>query len=290
MAQRAVVITGASTGIGEACAVWLAERGWRVFAGVRKAQDGEAVAAKAKGITPVIIDVTREETIRDAAAQVADALGGEGLAGLVNNAGIVVALPLEYVRLDLLRMQFEVNVVGQIAVTQAFMPLLRKAKGRVVMMGSSSGRAATPLMGPYSASKFALEALTDSLRMELMPWGIQVSIVEPGAIATPIWDKSTAANEGYEREMPEEGRQRYQPLIDAMRAMVNGVTKRASPASAVALAVEDALGADEPRTRYLVGTDAKVQATLAKVLPDRVRDKLLAKVMKLPAYSGSSGR
>ncbi len=179
---KTVLITGASTGIGEACALWLQDRGYRVFAGVRKSTDAEALQQKSKGhLTPVLLDVADEASIREAVQFV---LTQEPkLEGLVNNAGIAVAGPLEFVPLQELRRVLEVNVVGQVAVTQAFLPLLREARGRVVLMSSISGRVAAPLMGPYAASKFALEAIGDALRRELAPWGIEVSIIEPGNLA-----------------------------------------------------------------------------------------------------------
>src|SRR5258708_33287478 len=185
-AARSVVATGASTGIGEACALRLDRRGFHVFAGVRREVDGGALKQKASGrLTPILLDVTDASSIKSAAAAVAASLDEEGLSGLVNNAGIAIAGPLEFLPIDELRRQFEVNVIGQIAVTQAFLPLLRKGHGRIVNMGSISGRLAFPLLGPYAASKFALRALTTALRMELRPWGIPVSIIEPSGIATP---------------------------------------------------------------------------------------------------------
>ena len=189
-AAPSVVITGASTGIGEACALHLDQLGWRVFAGVRKDSDGEALQRKASPrLMPVRIDVTDAASIAGAREIVARELGDRGLDGLVNNAGVVVAGPLEFVPMDDLRRQLEINVIGQIAVTQAFLSFVRTARGRIVNIGSVSGKMATPFVGPYAASKFAMEALTDALRCELRPWGIQVSIVEPGSIATPIWEK-----------------------------------------------------------------------------------------------------
>ena len=180
---KSVVITGASTGIGAACALHLDQWGWRVFAGVRKQGDAEALRAQGSArLTPVSLDVTDTVSISTAASAVAGAVGAAGLAGLVNNAGIVVPGPIELLPLSDLRRQLEINVVGQVAVTQAFLPLIRAGRGRIVNMGSIAGRMATPFTGAYGASKFALEALTDALRLELQPWGISVSIIEPGAV------------------------------------------------------------------------------------------------------------
>ena len=189
--NRTVLITGASTGIGQACATTLAANGWHVFAGVRREQDADRLSTQSPGkITPVIIDVTDAATIQNARAQVESSLGDKGLVGLVNNAGIGLGGPIEFVDLDRLREQFEVNVFGQVRVIQAFAARLRQAKGRMVNMSSISGRIAIPFLGPYAASKFALEAISDALRLELRPHGVHVSVIEPGSIATPIWEKA----------------------------------------------------------------------------------------------------
>src|SRR4249920_2929488 len=192
--QMAVVVTGASTGIGAACALDCAGRGMTVFAGVRDHRAGEALAAKGgPSLLPITLDVTDESSIMRSVEMVQRVVGEGGLGGLVNNAGIVIGSPLEVIPLPQLRKQLEVNVIGQIAVTQAFLPVLRRARGRIVNMGSIAGRTTMPFLGPYSMSKFALEAMTTALRLELDTWGIEVSIVEPGAIATPIWEKSSKA-------------------------------------------------------------------------------------------------
>ena len=190
--SKAVLVTGASSGIGKECALRLASSGFRVFAGVRKNEDGEQLKAGASGsVTPVLLDVTDSASIANAAQSISRGLGAGGLHGLVNNAGIAVAGPLEMLPPEALRRQLNVNVVGQIAVTQAFLPMLRAARGRVIIMGSILGRLALPFVGAYSAAKFALEALAESLAMEVRPFGVSVSIIEPGNIATPIWSKST---------------------------------------------------------------------------------------------------
>lgn len=281
MNDRTVVITGASTGIGEACALHLDSLGFSVFAGVRKQVDGEALTSKASPrLRPLILDVTDQQTILAAADSVKQQ-SPVGLAGLVNNAGIVVAAPLEFVPLDDLRRQFEVNVVGQIATTQAFLPLLRAARGRVVNIGSIGGRLSGPFVGPYSASKFAMEALTDSLRIELIPWGIEVSIIEPGNIATPIWDKSAASADQRRMEAPKEMESLYHEEIDAMYEYAKKQGDSGIPALEVAKVVAQALTARKPKTRYLVGSDAKLQAYIALRLPDRVRDSLILREIGL---------
>jgi NAD(P)-dependent dehydrogenase (short-subunit alcohol dehydrogenase family) len=276
-----VVITGASTGIGRACALRLDAMGFRVYAGVRKPADGESLAQGRPRITPVLLDVTDSATIASAKETVASEAGERGLAGLVNNAGIGVGGPLEFVPLDEMRRQFEVNVFGQLAVTQAFLPMLRQAKGRIVNIGSIGGRLASPFIAPYSASKFAMEALTDALRIELRPWGIDVMIVEPGSIATSIWDKAKTSTADLERDMTDEARALYGNAIDAVRTFVEDAEKRAIPADAVAKFVAHALTSKRPKTRYLVGRDARLQAALATVAPDRVIDSLIARRLNI---------
>ena len=281
--NRAVVITGASTGIGAACALHLDRLGFAVFAGVRKSEDGVALQkAGSDRLVPVELDVTDLTTIQKAQAVVSEATKDQGLFGLINNAGIAVVGPLEAVPISDLRQQLEVNVIGQVAVTQAFLPLIRQARGRIINMGSIAGRAATPLMGPYSASKFALEAITDALRLEVQQWGIHVSIIEPGAIATPIWNKS--AIEAAERETAIEAELRtlYKPIVAAVRKVVGEASKRAISPEAVTKVIEEAFTAPTPKTRYLVGNDAKLRALMAKLLPDRISDKVLTWILKLP--------
>ena len=284
LSSMAVVVTGASTGIGAACALDCAGRGMTVFAGVRDPRAGEALAAKGgPSLIPITLDVTDEPSIAQSVEVVQRVVGEAGLGGLVNNAGIAVGSPLEVVSLSQLRKQFEVNVIGQIAVTQAFLPLLRRGRGRIVNMGSISGRGAIPLLGPYAASKFALEALTDALRMELQPWGIQVSIIEPGAIATAIWEKSDKAAGDLEASASEEAKALYGEAVIRIREVIAQSAQRAIPPEAVVRAVHHALTASRPHTRYLVGTDAKLRAWMVKWVPDRLQDKLLTWALKYPA-------
>jgi NAD(P)-dependent dehydrogenase (short-subunit alcohol dehydrogenase family) len=278
-----IVVTGASSGIGEACALHLDGLGYRVFAGVRRPADGEALRAKAsERLTPVLLDVTDLASIDRAAETVKAAVGAAGLAGLVNNAGIGVGGPLEVVPLADLRKQFEVNVIGQVAVTQALLPLLRQGRGRIVNMGSIAGRAAMPFMGPYAASKFALEALTDAMRLELRPWGIHVSIVEPGAIESRIWDKARRKADQLDAAWSAGEKILYRDALAPVRKAMEQAAQRAIPARAVAEAVAHALSASRPKTRYLVGFDARLRAVLTAWLPDRAQDWLLARVLKLP--------
>ncbi|MBD0258621.1 MAG: SDR family oxidoreductase [Cytophagales bacterium] len=270
--MNAVLITGASTGIGAACALALDKRGYRVFAGVRRAADGEALRQHASpNVRPLLLDVTDAASIAEA-ARLLQSESGDALAGLVNNAGIAVAGPLEFVSPERLRQQFEVNVVGVLALTQALLPLLRKGPGRIVNISSVSGRLASPFVGPYCASKFALEALSDSLRVELSPWRIPVSVVEPGVINTPIWQKSLASNAGILDAMPAESQALYGREVAAMQAFARSA-KGLEP-EAVARVVTRALTAVRPKTRYVVGVDARLGVLLSR-LPDRMRDWVL---------------
>lgn len=280
---RAVVITGASTGIGAACARALDGLGFHVFAGVRRAEDGDRLRdAGSPRLTPVYVDVTDAGAIAAAHALVQSHVGSAGLAGLINNAGIAVAGPLEAVPPAELRRQLEVNVIGHVAVTQAFLPLLRAGRGRIVNMGSIAGRATMPLMGPYCASKYALEAVTDALRLELLPWGIHVAVIEPGAVATPIWEKSNTDAAALEAASSDAMTRLYAPAIAAVRKVVAQAAQRAIAPEVVARAVVHALTAARPRTRYLVGWDAKLRARMVQWLPDRWVDALLVAVLKLP--------
>ena len=276
---RAVVVTGASTGIGEAIAKRL-DSGFRVFAGVRRDEDAEKLRAAGANIVPVMIDVTDRASIDAAAAQVREAVGDDGVAGLVNNAGIAVSAPLEFLPVDELRRQLEVNVVGQVAVTQAFLAPIRAAKGRIVNIGSIGGKIAFPLAGAYAASKHAMEAITDSLRRELRPWGIEVSIVEPGGVVTPIWDRGRETAVQILADAPPEAEQLYGGLIEAALARVEKITESGMHPSEIAEVVHHALTSSKPKTRYLVGSEAKQQARVAAVLPDRVFDRLVARELR----------
>lgn len=273
---KVVVVTGASKGIGRATALHLAMQGFTVFAGVRKIEDGTALEQEAKGqVTPISIDVTKQEQVVAAAHQVETAIGTNGLAALVNNAGVAVAAPLEYLPLDELRAQLEVNLVGQLGVTQAFLPLLRQAKGRIVNISSIGGRIAGPLLGAYHASKFALEAMTDSLRLELQPWGIKVISIEPGAVATPIWETSLSRADSLASAYPPKALDLYGKAIEKKRAEAQRNSQKGIAPLQVAKVIEQALTATRPQTRYLVGPDAKIAGNIISKLPDRVKDRLL---------------
>jgi NAD(P)-dependent dehydrogenase (short-subunit alcohol dehydrogenase family) len=271
-----VVITGASTGIGEATALRLDAAGFRVFAGVRKEEDGERLRAKGSGRLRVIhpFDVTDADHVAAAARTVEGELGAEPLRGVVNNAGIGAGGPLETIDLDEFRRALEVNTTGALAVSQAFLPMLRRSRGRIVNMSSIGGRLAQPFAGPYITSKFALEGLTDVLRRELMGFGIDVIAIEPGTIATPIWEKSASQADELLAGMTAEQRELYGKRAEKLSKMLARQTKRGAPPGKVAAVVETALTAKRPRTRYPVG-DAYVLLAVKALLPTRLLDRLL---------------
>jgi NAD(P)-dependent dehydrogenase (short-subunit alcohol dehydrogenase family) len=278
----AVLITGSSTGIGEACALELDRRGFQVFAGVRSEAAGQRLRSTASSLlTPVIIDVTDSASIAKTFSQIKEQIGACGLAGLVNNAGIGISGPMELVPLNELRRQLEVNVIGQVAVTQAALPLLRIAKGRIVNIGSVNGALASPYMGPYAASKFAMEAVTDVMRIELRTWGIRVSIVEPGPIATPIWDKSFAAADQLANAISKEDMQLYETDLTATRKLVAEIASKAEPVDIVVRAVVHALTARRPKTRYFLHFRNRILFRGFKMVPDVIRDWIVCRVMGL---------
>lgn len=276
---RAVVVTGASSGIGFATAALLARRGYSVYAGVRTEEAASRLRGCDARIHPVRLDVTDSESIAQAASALpADVI----LAGVVNNAGIAVAGPLEHITASELRMQFEINVIGPLAVTQAFLPRLRSARGRAIFVGSISGRFAVPFIAPYSASKFALRALADAMRIELAPAGISVSLIEPGSVKTPIWEKGREANRHLWERLSEEARDAY---AGAMQAVVLGAEREERSGIApetVARAIAHALSARRPRAHYLVGTPARLGSMIVTLLPARVHDRFIRKAMRLP--------
>ncbi|MFI4991952.1 MAG: SDR family NAD(P)-dependent oxidoreductase [Solirubrobacterales bacterium] len=284
------LITGASTGIGEATALRLAGAGWTVLAGVRGEQAGERLVARAPAgrIEPIALDVTDFEQIRQAAGRVSE-LGGGGdgspgrLDALVNNAGIGYGGPLELLHPDNLRKQFDVNVLGQVAVTQALLPALRAAHtdrgtgGRIVFMSSVGGRVAMAFTAPYAASKHAVEAIGDALRVELASSGVQVTLVEPGSVATPIWDK--ARETGEQVVVPPQLQKEYGRVPAAMDKVLKDTAKRGVPAEQVAQTIERALTARRMKSRYVVGRDARAMIFARRLLPDHVFDLLAKRVL-----------
>ena len=271
-----VLITGAGRGIGEATALRLACAGWTVFAGVRDDLSRERLAAVEGDVTPVLLDITDETHI----AALADLLP-EHLDAVVNNAGIGVLGPVEALTLADIRRQFEVNLFGQVAVTQAVLPRIRAAGGRIVFISSTGGRAPVTMEGAYCASKAALESLADVLRVELRPWHIEVSVVEPGPTDTGPWREIQPMLAAMEQGMSGTHRELYAQHISGMLRLVGALQSRTVPPDVVARVVEQALTARRPRARYAAGTQAKAMVTMNAVLPTRANDAIGARLLGL---------
>jgi NAD(P)-dependent dehydrogenase (short-subunit alcohol dehydrogenase family) len=283
-ASGAVVVTGASTGIGRATALLLDREGYRVFAGVRKQADAESLEeAGSERLTPITIDVTEGRSIDSAKDEVARAVGSEGLVGLVNNAGVPPASgPIEHMRLQDLSETLEVNLFGQIAVTQAFLPQIRNARGTIVFVGSIGGRYAAPFMSSYNISKFGIEALGESLRHELTPWGIDVVVVEPGSIDTEIWRKGQEIAQERLSDLSPTAQRLYGKQLSRFRELAEQTANSGIAPERVARVIQRAIRSRNPRHRYLVGIDAKVNARLKGNLPDRTFARLAGRRLKLP--------
>jgi NAD(P)-dependent dehydrogenase (short-subunit alcohol dehydrogenase family) len=278
------LITGASTGIGQATALRLVRSGWTVLAGVRDSAAGERLVQEAgpERMQPIELDVTDEAQIAAAAARVAEltGVGGSGpgrLDALVNNAGIGFGGPLELVPMDDLRMQFDVNVLGQIAVTQALLPALRAAHGRILFLSSVGGRVAMAFTAPYAASKHAIEAIGDALRVELRSSGVQVALIEPGSVATPIWDKSRDSADRL--KVPQSLQREYGKVPAAMDKTLKDTAARGVPPEQVAETIEKALTAKRMKSRYLIGRDARGMVIARALLPDHLFDRVAKRAL-----------
>lgn len=284
MTEGSILVTGASTGIGEACALGFDRLGWEVFAGVRREEDGKRLETKSSGgLRSMLLDVTDLASIDIAVKEITEKVGDAGLTAVVNNAGIAVGGPVEYIPIDEWRRQFDVNVIGQVAVTKAVLPLIRRSssRGRIVFMGSIGGRMASPFIAPYAASKHAIEAIAESMRHELVETGIRTVVVEPGAVRTPIWDKGQSAADDIEASLPPEALQRYGPGVVQLRKAMQFQARTGVDPAVVARVVERAVTSSRPAARYVVGRDAKGLAVVARLLPDRPRDALMRTMMKL---------
>ncbi|MDE0078362.1 MAG: SDR family oxidoreductase [Caldilineaceae bacterium] len=277
---RSVMITGASSGIGRACALWLDRAGWQVFATVRKEADGLRLKSDASPrLRTIQLDVTDSDQISAAARTLSEQVGREGLHGLVNNAGIAAGGLVEYLDPEELRRVFETNTIAPLSVSRHLIHLLRRARGRIVMISSIAGFSSTPLLSPYCASKFALEALTDGMRLELKPWGIDVVSIQPGAIKTDIWDKARSYVEGELRKYPQNAFEKYGPLLTRLAESLE--KPKGVDADEVARTVETALTVARPKARYLVGRDALIRSWIES-LPTSLRDRLI--LSRMPKY------
>jgi NAD(P)-dependent dehydrogenase (short-subunit alcohol dehydrogenase family) len=273
-----IVVTGASTGIGAATARELASRGFHVLGGVRR--DSDADALRAPGLEPVILDITDAEHIRALAERVHRDRDSRPLRAVVNNAGIAVNVPVEVYPLDDWRRLFEVNLFGHVAVIQALLPALIRSRGRIVNISSVGGKGAMATYGPYAATKFGMEAISDALRRELRHTGVDVVVVEPGAVRTEMPGRAIAAIGEYASTMNPEQQRRYGPLLHAIAAQTSAHTDTGVPAETAAAVIATAISARTPRTRYTVGADAAVITRLVRVLPDRLLDALLAAALR----------
>jgi NAD(P)-dependent dehydrogenase (short-subunit alcohol dehydrogenase family) len=279
--MQSVVITGASTGIGHATARLLLDRGFRVFGSVRKQADADRLKSEfGVNFTPLLFDVTDEAAVLAAAREVRAVLGGETLAGLVNNAGIAVAGPVLELAADEFRRQMDVNVIGPVIATQAFGPLLgsdpslKGPKGRIVMISSVAGKSGNPLMSAYSASKHAIEGLSEALRREMMLFGIDVIIVAPGAVKTPIWSKADEVDISSYQNSP------FFPALGRIRTFMKHLGEIGLPPEKIAQAIADALTLGNPKVRYSITPDP-MRHLVTAMLPKRMVDKIIAKRLGL---------
>jgi NAD(P)-dependent dehydrogenase (short-subunit alcohol dehydrogenase family) len=284
--MKTALVTGSSSGIGRATVRRLDAAGWKVFAGVRKEEDAARLREESSSrLEPLLLDVTDPEAIAAAAERVGAEPGG--LDGLVDNAGNAVAGPLEALPIEDFRRQVELNLIAQVAVTQAMMRAIRTARGRVVMVSSMGGRVALPLTGAYHAAKFGLEAVGDSLRQELAPWGIKVVLIEPGSIDTPIWKSGQEDAEDLLERAPKGMAELYGTTIERYRKVVQDTAERGIPPEKVAAKIQHALEARRPKARYLIGIDAQVMARLKPVVPTPVFDWIVARAMGFPKPPGA---
>jgi NAD(P)-dependent dehydrogenase (short-subunit alcohol dehydrogenase family) len=273
----AVFLTGASTGIGRTTALRLARRGIVVYAGVRREEDAQSLQRDGgERVRPLYLEVTDAASVlaaRDAIAHAPETR----LLGIVNNAGIAIAGPLEVLSASELRRQFDVNFFAPIAIAQIFLPLLRATRGRIVNVSSIGGRFAAPFVGAYASSKFALEAASDAMRVELRSSGVKVVLVEPGAVKTPIWSRSSAASARVFDGAPPELQAAYAAMTERMTRISARMDAEGSDPETVAVAIERALVAPYPRARYLIGRDARIRLIVSR-LPDGIRDAIVARV------------
>lgn len=279
---RIAVVTGSSTGIGRATSLRLDRSGWTVYAGVRREEDAAAlIESGSDRLRPATVDVTDASSI-SALRERVEHEQPDGIHALVNNAGSAFSGPVEFVPLDDLRTQIEVNLIGQVAMLQTLIPSLRKTRGRIINLTSIGGIVASPFMGPYAASKFGLEAISDSLRTELRPWGIETIAIEPGSVATEIWETGARQFAGSRERMPPEAEELYGKAMLAMQRTSEEMGSRGIPTEEAAALIERALDAKRPKARYRLGRDAHIMFALKRLLPDRVFDRLIARAMRIP--------
>ena len=280
--MKSILISGCSTGVGRATALLFSSKGYKVFAGVRKDADAESLRQSdpAGNIEPVMLDITNQSQLDVVVANLDAQLADSGLTALVNNAGIAEGGPLEFIDPDVIRKVFEVNTMGPVILTQRFLPLIRRAKGRIITVGSFSGKVSTPMGGAYSISKYGIEAFNDALRRELAPFGIHVSLLEPGAIATPMLQNAPAKAKKGMQELPEQAREYYRSAFEGFVRYFAQMNENAISPDEAAKVIEHAVESLKPKTRYLVTKDAKLANFMNWILPDRWFDALVAGQMK----------
>jgi NAD(P)-dependent dehydrogenase (short-subunit alcohol dehydrogenase family) len=288
--NKSVVITGASSGIGRACVSQMSRAGWKIFATVRKTTDQNRLQSEDPNVTAVLMDVQDSSSITAAAEQISSQLKGRALDGLVNVAGIGIVAPVEYITAEAMQQIFDINVFGQIAVTQAFVPFIRKARGRIVNIISIGAHIAIPFGGLLNASKSAFGLLNDTLRLELRPFGIRVCAIEPGAIKTPAVDKTLGDIESVISNLPQRGAEQYGEMLKNFGQRAYARESHGSAPDVVALAVLHALTASRPRIRYRVGKHAQLLGTLPRILPDRALDAIRMRMLGLPTEFGAMER
>lgn len=281
MKRHALLITGAATGIGQACAIHLAQAGHMVFPGVRRREDGDQFREESAGkLFPIVLDITNKDSIKASVDAIQES-SGERVFSIINNAGISIRGPIEFLSLSLLREQLEVNLIGQIALTQAFLPLIRRRGGRIVFISSASGRLASPFLGPYSASKAGLEIISSALRMELMKSSIHVSVVVCGSIRTPIWEKATRSAKDIANDLPIQAQEMYSARIEKSNQFYDRIGNEGLPPERVAKTVAHILNTKSPRAHYFVGRDARLYSLISKLTPSSFREWLTLHLMKL---------
>ncbi|CAN5354780.1 SDR family NAD(P)-dependent oxidoreductase [soil metagenome] len=273
-----IVVTGASTGMGAATARELARQGYHVLAGVRRDEDADAT--RGSGVEPVILDITNPDHIEALANRVHTDPQARPLRAVVNNAAIQANVPIEVFAIDEWRRMFEVNLFGQVSATQALLPALFRSKGRVVNISSLGGKIAMATYGPYAATKFALEAVSDALRRELAPTGVDVIVIEPGAVRTEMLDRAIATADGLVAGMTPEQRRHYGGMVEAVNRQATTSTRSGLSAETAAIAIAKAVTARKPRTRYTIGRDAALITRLARFLPDRALDRITAAALR----------
>jgi NAD(P)-dependent dehydrogenase (short-subunit alcohol dehydrogenase family) len=278
---KTILVTGASSGIGWATSLHLAGKGWHVFAAVRKEADANKLRDASSGkITPVIMDLLDYASVKRAAGEIEELLGGAGLDALFNNAGISVQGPMEIIPIEMFEQQMRVNAFGSLFVSQTFLPLIRKAKGRIIFMSSESGRVTIPLVGPYSASKFALEAVANALRVELLPSGVKVSLVEAATIKTPMWDKIDTTTEILLSSLTPQAKDLYKEELNTLRVIPKRQADTGIPMEKVIQVINRALESPRPKARYVVGWEARFFIYSYAILPTGMVDWIASKAVR----------